>query len=386
MAADPARRYGGGPWVVRAKGPEQNVKARGPEQDVRAKGREQDVRAKGPEAMRTLDTGRTRLNRRLLADPAGPAILGGERAVLQLMTNAAAGRAPDEARRKHTGRNVPCFPGDTTQGVEVDLHTVAEVVSPAEVGQWRPGDAWLAGGTALFAEPRPAVTRLLDLAAAGWTPITVRDDGLEIAATCTVAELSRFAEQPQLTAFHGLVTGCCHAFLASFKIWNVATVGGNLCAALPAGPMIALTAALDGVCLLLGPDGERRVPVAEFVTGGGTTVLRDGELLRSVSLPVAALTGLTSYRQGSLFTHGRSAVLLAGRTTAAGGLVLTVTAATVRPYQLRFDDMPDERRLRAGLDATIPDDAWTDDVHGLPAWRRHLTQRFAQEIRAELAA
>jgi len=267
----------------------------------------------------------------------------------------------------------------------VDLHTVAEVVSPARAGQWRPGDAWLAGGTALFGEPRPGVRRLLDLAAAGWTPITARDDGLEIAATCTVAELAGFAGAAHFTAFHGLAGGCCRAFLASFKIWNVATVGGNLCAALPAGPMIALTAALDGECLLLGPEAERRVPVASFVTGDGTTVLRPGELLRSVTLPAAALTGRTAYRQGSLFPHGRSAVLLAGR-LAPGGLVLTVTAATLRPYRVVFDGVPDEAGLRSALAGAIPDDAWTDDVHGAPAWRRHLTFRYAEEIRRELVA
>lgn len=267
----------------------------------------------------------------------------------------------------------------------MDLHTVLEVVSPAEVGQWRPGDAWLAGGTALFAEPRTEVTRLLDLAAAGWTPIAVHPGGLEIAATCTVADLAGYAGAPYFTAFHELATACCRAFLASFKIWNVATVGGNLCAALPAGPMIALTAALDGDCLILGPGGERRLSVARLVTGDGVTALAAGELLRSITLPAGALTGRTAFRQGSLFTHGRSAVLLVGR-RAGDGLVLTVTAATVRPYQLRFPGVPGPAELDAALRDTIPDEAYVDDVHGLPAWRRHLTGRFAQEIRAELAA
>jgi CO/xanthine dehydrogenase FAD-binding subunit len=266
----------------------------------------------------------------------------------------------------------------------VDLHTVVEVVSPATVGQWRPGDAWLAGGTALFAEPQTGVTRLLDLAAAGWTPLAVPENGLEIAATCTVADLAGFAGAPHFTAFHELATACCRAFLASFKIWNVATVGGNLCAALPAGPMIALTAALDGECLILGPAGERRLSVVEFVTGDGTTALIPGELLRSVTLPAAALTGRTALRQGSLFAHGRSAALLAGR-RAGEGLVLTVTGATVRPYQLRFPHVPDAAELADALRDTVPDDAYVDDVHGLPAWRRHLTGRFAEEIRAELA-
>ena len=165
----------------------------------------------------------------------------------------------------------------------------------------------------------------------------------------------------------------------------MATVGGNLCAALPAGPMIALTAALEGECLVLGPAGERRLPVAAFVTGDGTTALRPGELLRSITLPAAALTGRTAFRQGSLFTHGRSAVLVIGR-RAGAGLVLTVTASTVRPFQLRFPGVPAADGLAAALAGTIPDEAYVDDVHGLPAWRRHLTQRFAEEIRVELSS
>ena len=267
----------------------------------------------------------------------------------------------------------------------MDLNTVAEVVSPAEVGQWRPGDAWLAGGTALFGEPRPSVRRLLDLAAAGWVPLTVRDEGLEIAATCTVATLAGFANAPHFEAFHAIARGCCHAFLAGFKISNVATVGGNLCAALPAGPMIALTAALGGECLILAPDGSsRRVPVVSFVTGDGTTVLAEGELLRSIHLPARALTGEATFRQGSLHTYGRSAALLAGRRDVDGRFTLTVTASTRRPYQLVFPTVPAAETVQVALTENIPTDAYVDDVHGLPAWRRHLTRTYAEEIRREL--
>jgi len=266
----------------------------------------------------------------------------------------------------------------------VDLHTVTEVVSPAGPGLWRDGDAWLAGGTALFSEPRPSVVRLLDLAAAGWAPLTVTAEGLEIAATCTVAELAAFAGDPAWTAWRGLARRCCESFLASFKIWNVATVGGNLCAALPAGPMITLTAALDGRCLLLGPDGDpRTLPVPELVTGNGTTCLRPGELLRSISLPRAALSGAAALRQGSLHPLGRSATLLAARRT-DDGLVLAVTAATVRPMIFRFPGSPDAADVASALRDGIGAGDWVDDVHGTPAWRRHLTLRHAEELRREL--
>ncbi|WP_433824997.1 FAD binding domain-containing protein [Actinoplanes sp. CA-015351] len=261
----------------------------------------------------------------------------------------------------------------------MDLNTVTEVISPAGPGAWRPGDAWLGGGTALFGEPRPDVRRLLDLTAAGWPAITFHGDiehgggDIEIAATCTVAELN------ERLGKHAIVRQCCHAFLASFKIWNVATVGGNLCAALPAGPMISLSVALGGTLLLIGPDGtERRVPAAEFVTGEGTTVLRDGELLRSIHLPAAALTARTAYRRGSLHRHGRSAALLIGRVDAEG-IALTVTASTRRPYVLRFPPGSED------LVAAIPAGEYVDDVHGRPVWRQHLTRHYAAQILAELS-
>jgi hypothetical protein len=41
--------------------------------------------------------------------------------------------------------------------------------------------------------------------------------------------------------------------------------------------------------------------------------------------------------------------------------------------------------LRARIDAEIPADGWYDDIHGAPAWRRHMTLHFAQSIRDELS-
>ncbi|MEA5363121.1 FAD binding domain-containing protein [Amycolatopsis sp., V23-08] len=266
----------------------------------------------------------------------------------------------------------------------MDLNTVTAIRDPRRPGAWRPGDAWLAGGTYLFSEPQPYLRRLVDLSRFGWPSVTGHGDGsLELAATCTIAELSRFA------AGHGpavapLVEQCCRAFLASFKIWNLATVGGNLCNALPAGPMISLTAALDGVCLLRAQDGtERRVPAAAFVTGAGRNVLADGELLRSVTLPAAALGRRTAFRQASLHGLGRSGVLLIG--TLGSTFTLTITAATTRPFVLTFPRVPDADGLRTAIEAAVGDGDWFDDIHGLPAWRRHMTFRLAGEIREDLA-
>ncbi|MFD3954465.1 MULTISPECIES: FAD binding domain-containing protein [Streptomyces] len=269
----------------------------------------------------------------------------------------------------------------------MDLNTVLDVRDARSPAPWRPGDAWLGGGTYLFSEPQPHLRRLVDLSRMGWEPVRELPDGsLELAATCTIAQLSRFGRSRSAPAAP-LVEQCCRAFLASFKIWNMATVGGNLCNALPAGPMISLTAALDGTCLLRAQDGSlRRVKVADFVTGAGRKDLGEGELLRSVTLPARALASRTAFRQASLYGLGRSGVLVIGVLDPVdGSLAVTVSAATVRPFRFWFPLPPGREEVYRVIDATVAADDWFDYIHGLPAWRRHMALRFAEEIRRELA-
>jgi CO/xanthine dehydrogenase FAD-binding subunit len=136
----------------------------------------------------------------------------------------------------------------------MDLHAVKHVRRPAraqEIDSWEAGFAWLAGGTWLFSEPQPDLHTLIDLASLGWPALQASEAGLEIASTCTVAELDRYTEKaPADWVAARLFRLGCRSFLASFKIWNEATVGGNICMSLPAGPMISLTAALEGVATL----------------------------------------------------------------------------------------------------------------------------------------
>lgn len=273
----------------------------------------------------------------------------------------------------------------------MDMNTIEAVVPTTDPAQWREGDAWLAGGTVLFSYGSTVLQRLLDLGNAGWPAITLTDEGIELAATCTVAELYALPESDQ--AAHrewpglALVRPSCDSFVASFKIWNMSTVGGNLCTSLPAGPMISLCAGLDGMATILSPDGtSRNVPVADFVTGEMENVLAPGELLRSIHLPAEALSARVAFRRLSLSNLGRSGVLLIGRLDPVFGLVITVTASTKRPVQLRFpaDQVPDAAALAAAVEHSIPLDLYHDDIHGLPAWRRDMTFRLAEEIRAEM--
>ncbi|MET0876993.1 MAG: FAD binding domain-containing protein [Tardiphaga sp.] len=269
----------------------------------------------------------------------------------------------------------------------MDLNTVTSIARPQtrnELPRWTAGDAWLAGGTWLFSEPQAHLTRLVDLAALKWPALSVTERELQIAATCTVAQLDALPCPPDWIA-SPLINQCCRAFLASFKIWKTATVGGNLCMSLPAGPMIALTAALEGVCTIWQADGgEVQMPVADFVNGNQSNALAPGDLLRSIGIPLAALRRRSAFRQISLTPVGRSAALLIGALK-EDGLLLTVTGATVRPIQLALTAMPTADDLHEAILHHIPDGLYHDDVHGKPAWRKQMTLRLAEEIRAELS-
>ncbi|KRC95659.1 MULTISPECIES: FAD binding domain-containing protein [unclassified Streptomyces] len=271
----------------------------------------------------------------------------------------------------------------------MDLNTITEVVRrPAgrPGADWREGDAWLAGGTWLFSAEQPDLRRLVDLTALHWEPLTQSDAGLEIAATCTIRDLYAFTPPDDWIA--GPLLGLsCEAFLSSFKVWNSATVGGNICLSLPAGPMITLTVALEARYELWAPDGSTRVVDAlGFVTGDHRNVLAPGEILRRVAVPAHALRKRAAHRRFTLTRLGRSTVFLIGTLApGTGDLLLTVTAGTTRPVRMAFDGFPDALTLWQSIDA-VPADVWFADPNGTPGHRRHLTRHFAEEIRRELMA
>ncbi len=67
--------------------------------------------------------------------------------------------------------------------------------------------------------------------------------------------------------------------VASAQIRNVATIGGNLANASPAGDLISPLLLLDARLVLASPEGRRTVRVEDFFTGPGESVLRPDEII-----------------------------------------------------------------------------------------------------------
>ncbi len=265
----------------------------------------------------------------------------------------------------------------------MDLNTVTSyrpATSRADL-QLASGERLMGGGTWLLSEPQLDTWGLVDLTTMDWPAIEYPDDGLRIGATCTIAELAELSPRAGWRA-HPLFFQSASALLASFKVWNVATVGGNICRSFAAGAMVSLCAALDAVALVWTPGGgEYRIAVAELVTGNGSNSLAPGEILRSVDIPGYALRARSGFRKIALAELGRSGAVLIGRVDEDGRATFCITAATLRPVLLRYPEIPGASRLRADTDAV---QGYYTDPLGAADWRRQVSGTLLEEIRREL--
>jgi CO/xanthine dehydrogenase FAD-binding subunit len=105
----------------------------------------------------------------------------------------------------------------------------------------------------------------------------VREEGEEliIGPATTASDLIRDAVVTQNAPILARVADR----LASTQIRNMATVGGNLVNASPAGDLISPLLMLDARLVLASAAGTRTVPVESFFTGPGESVLKAEELL-----------------------------------------------------------------------------------------------------------
>ncbi|WP_125130130.1 molybdopterin cofactor-binding domain-containing protein [Microbacterium sp. 10M-3C3] len=269
----------------------------------------------------------------------------------------------------------------------MDIHTVTSfrVARTRADLALAPGEVFLGGGTWLMSEPQPGTTGFVDLTAMDWPDLEITTDGLRVGATCTIARFVAWAraEAPAEWPAAAAIPDAANALLASFKIWNTATVGGNVCQSFAAAGLVAYFTGLDAVAVVWTADGgERRIPVSEFVTGNQRNVLERGDVLRAIEVPDHALRSRFLLRKLALATFGRSGSAVTGRVDADGGAVFGITAATWAPTVLRFPRLPDAAALRAAVDAA---DGYYTDPLGPADWRRGATGVLAERIRAALA-
>jgi len=200
----------------------------------------------------------------------------------------------------------------------------------------QPGSAILAGGTDLLVKIRGGFVRpelLVDIG-----PVTtlrgIRRTASAVEIGAGVPESDVLAS-PIVRQELSLLATALRA-LGSVQIRHRGTLGGNLANASPAAdsaiPLLLYDAELD----LVGPGGERTLPVERFLLGPGTTALGSGEFVRTIRVPVPAAAGRGFYHK-------------VGRRRALSIAIASLGA------QIRLDEERiDEARFAAGSVAPTP--------------------------------
>lgn len=173
--------------------------------------------------------------------------------------------------------------------------------------------------------------------------------------------------------------------IGGHQVRNVATVGGNLVNASPAADLVPCLLALDGAVTLVGPGGERELPVERFLVGPNRTARRPDELLTRVSLPALPARAATAFlKAGRRRAMEISVVCVAARLTldpslercleariALGAVAPTAVRAHQAERALEGQPVGGEafrRAAEAAQQACRP----IDDVRASAAFRQHL--------------
>lgn len=202
--------------------------------------------------------------------------------------------------------------------------------------------------------------------------------------------INDFLTDPLLLEHADLARQGAYVF-ANPMIRNLATVGGNIATASPAGDIIPPLLALNGEIELAHKNETRRLPLREFFIGPRKTVRRADELILNLYLPVnQPHTAGGFYKLGLRQADAISVVSVAAWLKRDGEKVQDVRIAlgAVAPRPLRaeraeavlrgqrFTDslFSEAARVAAGESSPI------DDLRGTAAYRRRMAQVYVKRM------
>ena len=144
----------------------------------------------------------------------------------------------------------------------------------------------IAGGTDVMLQVRNKVIRpevVVDITRIPGLDTIAFDDpqGVRLGALTTIRALETSVELQRNYTILSQAAGQ----LGSVAIRNVATVGGNVCNALPSAETSQALVALSAHVRIIGPGGERTIPLEDFFIGVGKTVLQPDEILLEIIVP-----------------------------------------------------------------------------------------------------
>lgn len=280
-----------------------------------------------------------------------------------------------------------------------DLHeptTVDEAVALLE----RLGDdaTILAGGTSVvlllgqgLIEPAHVVglRHLDELRDVRGTP----DGGLEIGALASLRSLER---DPAIAAYEPMLAAALGA-VATVRIRNQATLGGNLAHADPAQDPPPALLVLGAEVVVRGSAGERTVPLDAFFVDVFETALLPGDVLTHVRLPPRAPGARAAYRKFLPRTredYATVSVAVSLRLDDGGArprdvrIALGAVGATpirARAVERVLEGASDALPRLAEIAALVRDEVEpADDLRGSAEWKRDMARVWTERALRDL--
>ena len=266
-----------------------------------------------------------------------------------------------------------------------DYHQPESLADAVDLAARFGGQAsFLAGGTDLIVQIERGRVAPRHVIGLGRVPGLV---GIEVNGRITLGARVTHRAIEQTPALAGplrcLVEGA--EVIGGHQVRNVATVGGNLVNASPAADLVPCLLALDGVVTLVGPGGEREIPIERFLLGPNRTARRSDELVTRVDLPALAPRAATAFlKAGRRRAMEISVVCVAARleldATLERCLEARVVLGAVAPTAVRayaaerlLEGQPVggeafRRAAEAAQEACRP----IDDVRASAGFRQHL--------------
>ena len=156
----------------------------------------------------------------------------------------------------------------------------------------------LAGGATLVAMMNAGLVTPAALISLSGIPelagiIAGEDGGLRIGA---MTRHNETAGSPLFRAGQQVVPAAA-ARIANQVVRNMGTMGGSISFADPAADYLPALVAADATVEIVGPQGQRLVPIAEFVTDWYTTQVQPGELVTAILVPPAPAGSIGIYEK-----------------------------------------------------------------------------------------
>ena len=108
-----------------------------------------------------------------------------------------------------------------------------------------------------------------------------KEQGLRIGALATIHAVET---SPDVQRYYPILSQAA-ATLGSIQIRNLGTVVGNVCSALPSADMVPSLVALGARVKIINAAEEKLMPVEDFITNVGKTVLKSDELVGELQVP-----------------------------------------------------------------------------------------------------